>query len=92
VYLFLCVTLSLSYLSTDSLSLSVSFSLSLSTVSLSRSSSRSLSLCLSDNEGIPYCDPGEERRNKLTGWVDGNFAADPDMRKLMTGYLFSLNG
>jgi hypothetical protein len=44
------------------------------------------------NEGITYCDPGEERRNKLTGWVDSDFAADPDMRKSMTGYLFSLNG
>ena len=44
------------------------------------------------NEGITYCDPGEERRYKLTGWVDSDFAADPDMRKSMTGYLFSLNG
>jgi hypothetical protein len=25
------------------------------------------------NEGITYCDPGEERRNKLTGWVDSDF-------------------
>jgi hypothetical protein len=37
------------------------------------------------NEGIPYCDPGEDRRNKLTGWVDSDFAADPDTRKSMTG-------
>ena len=44
------------------------------------------------NEGIAYCDPGEDRRNKLTGWVDSDFAADPDTRKSMTGYLFSLNG
>ena len=44
------------------------------------------------NEGITYCDPAEERRNKLTGWVDSDFAADPDTRKSMTGYLFSLNG
>ena len=43
------------------------------------------------NEGITYCDPGEGRRNKLTGWVDSDFAADPDTRKSMTGYLFSLN-
>ena len=35
---------------------------------------------------------GEGRRNKLTGWVDSDFAADPDTRKSMTGYLFSLNG
>ena len=44
------------------------------------------------NEGITYFDPGEGRRNKLTGWVDSDFAADPDTRKSMTGYLFSLNG
>ena len=34
---------------------------------------------------------GEDRRNKLTGWVDSDFAADPGTRKSMTGYLFSLN-
>jgi hypothetical protein len=44
------------------------------------------------NEGITYCDPGEVRRNNLTSWVDSDFAADPDTRKSMTGYLFSLNG
>ena len=44
------------------------------------------------NEGITYCDPGEDRRNKLTGWVDSDFSADPNTRKSMTGYLFSLNG
>jgi hypothetical protein len=44
------------------------------------------------NEGVTYCDPGEDRRNKLTGWVDSDFAADPDTRKSMTGCLFSLNG
>ncbi len=36
------------------------------------------------NEGITYGDPGEERRNKLTGWVDNDFAADPDTRKSIT--------
>ena len=36
-------------------------------------------------EGITYCNPGEERRDKLTGWVDGDFAADPDTRKSMQG-------
>jgi hypothetical protein len=30
------------------------------------------------NEGTTYCDPGEERRNKLGGWVDCDFAADPE--------------
>ena len=39
-----------------------------------------------------YCDPGEERHNKLTGWIDSDFAAFPVTRKSMTGYLFSLNG
>ena len=24
------------------------------------------------NEGITYCNPGEERRNQLTGWVDSD--------------------
>ena len=41
------------------------------------------------NEGITYFDPGEGRRNKLTGWVDSDFAADPDTRKSMIGYIFS---
>ena len=44
------------------------------------------------DEGITYCDLGEERCNRITGWVDGDFAADPDTRKSMTGHLFSLNG
>ena len=44
------------------------------------------------DEGITFCDPGEGRRNKLVGWVDSDFAADPDSRKSMTGYMFSLNG
>ena len=44
------------------------------------------------DEGITFFDPGEGRRNKLTGWVDSDFAADPDTRKSMTGYVFSLNG
>ena len=43
-------------------------------------------------EGITYFDPGPDSRNKLTGWVDSDFAADPDTRKSMTGYVFSLNG
>ncbi len=44
------------------------------------------------NQSITYSDPGKVRRNKLTGWVDSDFAADPDTRKSMTEYLFSLNG
>ena len=30
-------------------------------------------------------------QNKLTGWVDSYFGSDVDTRKLMTGYLMSLN-
>lgn len=44
------------------------------------------------DEGITFFDPGEGRHNKLTGWVDSDFAADPDTHKTMTGYIFSLNG
>ena len=44
------------------------------------------------NEGITYFDPGPESRKQLTGWVDSDFAADPDTRKSMIGYVFSLNG
>ncbi len=28
--------------------------------------------------GITYSDPGLARRNVLMGWVDSDFAADPD--------------
>ena len=44
------------------------------------------------DQGITFCDPGKDRRNVLMGWVDSDFAADPDSRKSMTGYVFSLNG
>jgi hypothetical protein len=30
--------------------------------------------------------------NKLSGWVDSDFASDVDTRKSMTDYLMSLNG
>ena len=30
--------------------------------------------------------------NKVSGWVDSDFASDVDTRKSMTGYLMSLNG
>ena len=42
--------------------------------------------------GISYYDLGPDKRNKLGGWVDSEFASDIDSRKSMTGYLMSLNG
>jgi hypothetical protein len=44
------------------------------------------------DQGITYCELGAEVKNKLIGWVDGDFGIDPDTRKSMTGYLMSLNG
>ena len=32
------------------------------------------------------------KRNKLSGWVDSDFASDIDTRKSVTGYLMVLNG
>eukprot|EP00961_Rhodomonas_salina_P292478 3932966-Rhodomonas_salina.1 len=31
--------------------------------------------------GITYVDPGPTRRNRLMGWVDSDYAADPDTRR-----------
>jgi hypothetical protein len=44
------------------------------------------------NQGFPYHDPGAGKRNKLSGWVDSDFACDIDTRKSVTGYLMVLNG
>eukprot|EP00961_Rhodomonas_salina_P229365 3099706-Rhodomonas_salina.1 len=41
--------------------------------------------------GLTYSDPGPQRWNILQGWVDSNYASDPDTRKLVTGYVLSLN-
>ena len=43
-------------------------------------------------EGLTYSDPGPELRNKLLGWVDSDYASDPDCRKSVTGYVLSMNG
>ncbi len=44
------------------------------------------------DQGISFYDLGPDKRNKLGGWVDSDFASDIDSRKSMTGYLMSLNG
>ena len=44
------------------------------------------------DRGLIFCDPGPERRNILYGWVDSGFAADPDTRQSMTGYVMAVNG
>jgi hypothetical protein len=47
------------------------------------------------NQGLSYHDPGAEKRNKLSDWVDSDFAShklDIDTRKSVTGYLMVLNG
>eukprot|EP00961_Rhodomonas_salina_P145704 1961375-Rhodomonas_salina.1 len=36
-------------------------------------------------EGLVYSDPGAVQRNRLEGWVDSNYASDPDTRKSVTG-------
>jgi len=43
------------------------------------------------DQGITYSDPGRSKRNVLEGWVDSDFAADPDTRRSVTGYVLSLN-
>jgi hypothetical protein len=44
------------------------------------------------DQDISYYDLGPDKRNKLGGWVDSDFASDIDSRTSMTGYLMSLNG
>ena len=43
-------------------------------------------------QGITFRDPGEGLRHKLGGWVDSDFAADPDTSRSVSGYILSLNG
>ena len=37
------------------------------------------------NQGIYFHDPGADKRNILSGWVDSDFASDIDSRKSVTG-------
>eukprot|EP00961_Rhodomonas_salina_P008570 116684-Rhodomonas_salina.3 len=41
--------------------------------------------------GLTYSDPRPDRRNILMGWVDSDYASDPDTRKSVTGYVLSFN-
>eukprot|EP00961_Rhodomonas_salina_P044579 599111-Rhodomonas_salina.1 len=43
------------------------------------------------DKGLTWSDPGAELQNVLMGWVDSDFAADPDTRRSVTGYVVSLN-
>lgn len=43
------------------------------------------------DKGLTWSDPCDERRGVLMGWVDSEFAADPDTRRSVTGYVVSLN-
>eukprot|EP00961_Rhodomonas_salina_P031068 418041-Rhodomonas_salina.2 len=42
--------------------------------------------------GITYSRPDDPCKvNQLFGWVDSDYAADPDTRKSVTGYIVSMN-
>ena len=43
------------------------------------------------HQGLSWHDPGAGSRNKLSGWVDNDFASHIDTRKSVTGYLMVLN-
>ena len=43
-------------------------------------------------QDISYYDLGSDKRNKLGGWVDSDFASDIDSRKSMTGHLLGSSG
>ena len=43
-------------------------------------------------DGLTYSNPGEGLRNQLLGWMDSDYASDPDCRKSVTGYVLSMNG
>eukprot|EP00961_Rhodomonas_salina_P226387 3060586-Rhodomonas_salina.1 len=48
-------------------------------------------LCGTYEQGITYSDPGPARWDRVEGWVDSDYAADPDTRRLVTCYVLSMN-
>lgn len=42
--------------------------------------------------GLTYSAPAPGSTNVLRGWVDSDYASDPDSRKSVTGYVLSMNG
>eukprot|EP00961_Rhodomonas_salina_P263706 3564258-Rhodomonas_salina.1 len=46
----------------------------------------------SPDKGLTYSRPALDKHvNRLYGWVDSDYAADPDTRRSVTGYVVSLN-
>eukprot|EP00961_Rhodomonas_salina_P034191 460270-Rhodomonas_salina.1 len=43
------------------------------------------------DKGITYSDPGPEQRDCIKGWVDLDYAADPDTHSSVTRYVLSMN-
>eukprot|EP00961_Rhodomonas_salina_P246503 3330714-Rhodomonas_salina.1 len=43
------------------------------------------------DKGITYSYPGQEHQDRIEGWVDSDYAADPDTRRSVTGYVLSMN-
>eukprot|EP00961_Rhodomonas_salina_P294095 3934273-Rhodomonas_salina.1 len=44
------------------------------------------------DKGLTYRRLDERRRNRLKGWVDSEYASDPDTSRSVTGYVMSMNG
>eukprot|EP00961_Rhodomonas_salina_P159799 2152143-Rhodomonas_salina.1 len=43
------------------------------------------------DKGITYSDPCQQRRDSIEGWVDSDYATDPDTRHSVTGYVLFMN-
>lgn len=43
-------------------------------------------------DGLTYSDQGTGKHNQLRGWVDSDYASDPDSLKSVTGYVLAMNG